>query len=241
MRSNRGSMWRIGHAIALGITMTFCGSNPLTLGAETNGPVLLTLAEARARTLQFHPRISVAELRSMASRDRVDQERAGWFPQVNGVVTAVGADDPAGIHIAAGSLNAPGVYERAGIGAGVSQLITDFGRTANRVEAARLESRSAATNVFATRQQLLMELDGAYFAALRARVVAAVAAKTLSTRLQLLDQVAVLASNRLRSDLDVRFAQVGVDEGRLMVSRSSAELDATRTSLAAFLGAGLPG
>ena len=241
MRAAIRSVWRIGRSMALWIAMASCGTTPSTLTAETNGPVLLTLAEARARTLQFHPRISVAELRSMASRNRVDQERAGWFPQVNGAVTAVGSDDPTGVHIAAGSLNAPGVYERAGVGAAVSQLITDFGRTANRVEAARLESRSAATNVLATRQQLLMELDGAYFAALRARVVAAVAAKTLSTRLQLLDQVSVLASNRLRSELDVRFAQVGVDEGRLMVSRSSAELDATRTSLVAFLGAGLPG
>ncbi len=201
------------------------------------GPVpVLTLAEARARALQTHPRVSVSELRSLAARQRVIQERAAWLPQVSGAVTAVGTDDPAGLHVSAGSLNAPGVYERAGVGGTVSQLITDFGRTANQVAAARLESQAAATNALATRQQILLEVDAAYFGLLRARAVSAVASVTLTNRQHLLDQAAALASNRLRSELDVRFAQVGVDEARLMVSRSRADMDAAQTSLALFLG-----
>ena len=199
-------------------------------------PLRLTLAEARSRALQTHPRITGADLRALAARQRVVQERAAWWPQVYGASTAVGTDDPAGVHVAAGSLNAPGVYERAGVGGTVSQLITDFGRTANLVASARLESRSAATNALATRQQLFLEVDTAYFAVLRARAISAVAAATLTSRQRLLDQTTMLASNHLRSGLDVQFAQVGLDEARLMVSRSRADVEAAQTSLVLFLG-----
>ncbi len=196
----------------------------------------MTLAEARSRALATHPRITSADLRALAAHQRVIQERAAWWPQVFAASTAVGTDDPSGVHVAAGSLNAPGVYERAGVGGTVSQLITDFGRTGNLVASARLEAQAAATNVLATRQQLLLEVDVAYFALLRARAISAVASATLTSRQHLLDQSTALASNHLRSELDVRFAQVGVDEARLMVSRSRADVEAARTSLVLFLG-----
>jgi outer membrane protein len=197
--------------------------------------VPLTLAEARSQALRIHPRITTADLRALAARQRLVQERAAWWPQVFGASTAVGTDDPAGLHVSAGSLNAPGVYERAGVGGTVSQLITDFGRTANQVASARLDFEAAATNALATRQQLIVEVDAAYFGLLRARAVSAVAAATLSSRQHLLDQATALASNHLRSELDVRFAQVGVDEARLMVSRSRADVEAAGTSLALYL------
>jgi outer membrane protein len=217
------------------LTVAMLLAAPHALLAQSE-PLRLTLAEARSRALQTHPRITGADLRALAARQRVVQERAAWWPQVFGASTAVGTDDPAGVHVAAGSLNAPGVYERAGVGGTVSQLITDFGRTANLVASARLESRAAATNALATRQQLILEVDTAYFAVLRARALSAVAAATLTSRQHLLDQSTALASNHLRSELDVRFAQVGLDEARLMVSRSRADVEAARTSLVLFLG-----
>lgn len=215
--------------------------NPTLGAADPSKPGMmpvLTLKQARERAVASHPRISVAELRSAASRQRLLQERSAWFPQISGSVTAVGTDQTEGIHIAAGSLNAPGVYERVGVGGTVSQLITDFGRTANQVAAARLEAQSASTNVIATRQQILLEVDAAYFGVLRAASVEAVASATLTARQQLYEQVSLLASNRLRSDLDAQFARVGVDEARLMVSRAGADVKGARAVLALLVGPG---
>ena len=47
-------------------------------------------------------------------------------------MTGVGASD--GSRIAAGALNNPIIYDRFASGIGVSQLVTDFGRTANLVD-----------------------------------------------------------------------------------------------------------
>ena len=201
----------------------------------------LTLAEARNQVLAAHPRISVAELRSLAARQVVLENRAGFFPFISANATAVGNDGSPNSRIAAGALNNPSVYERAAVGASISQLLTDFGRTANLTDAAKLRAQAAATNVAATRAQLLLEVDGAYFSALAARAVKAVAAKTFDQRKLLFDQVSALASNQLKSELDVRFAQVGLDEARLLTSQAEKDWQSALATLDSLLGQRTPG
>ncbi len=210
-----------------------------SVSAEAPRP--LTLTEARKQVLAAHPRISVAELRSLAARQVVIENRAGFLPFISANATAVGNDDGPNSRIAAGALNNPSVYERAAVGASISQLITDFGRTANLTDAAKLRAQAAATNVAATRAQLLLEVDGAYFSALAARAVKAVAAKTFDQRKLLFDQVSALASNQLKSELDVRFAQVSLDEARLLTSQAEKDWQSALATLDSLLGQRTPG
>jgi outer membrane protein len=210
-----------------------------TMGAAE--PRRLSLQDVRDQVLKSHPRISVAELRALAARQVVIENRAGFFPLISANATAVGNDGEANTRIAAGGLNNPSVYERAAVGASISQLITDFGRTANLTEASKLRAQAAATNIAATRAQLLLEVDGAYFSALAARAVKTVAARTLDNRKLLLDQVSTLASNQLKSELDVRFAQVGMDEARLLASKAEKDWQAALAILAGLLGQRDPG
>src|SRR5580704_9673539 len=90
----------------------------------------LTLKEAREIALRNHPRISEAELEALASRQVVTQVRAGFLPNVTFNATAVDAFE-SNTRIAAGGLNNPSVFDRNAEGLTVTQLLTDFGRTAH--------------------------------------------------------------------------------------------------------------
>jgi outer membrane protein len=52
----------------------------------------------------------------------------------------------------------------------------------------------------------------------------------------LLDQVTALATNKLRSELDVSFAQVALEEGRLLLQKAQNDADAAMASLSTALG-----
>jgi len=195
----------------------------------------LTLKAAQEITLRNHPKISEAELEALASKQVVIQARAGFLPNVMFSATAVDAFE-SNTRIAAGYLNNPSVFDRNAEGLTVSQLLTDFGRTAHLVNSSRLSSRAAAANTEATREEILLQVDVAFFAALKAQSVLDVARQTLETRQLLLDQISALATNKLRSELDLRFAEVTYEEGRLLVAQAQNDLDQAYNALATLLG-----
>ncbi|HEY2084334.1 MAG TPA: TolC family protein [Verrucomicrobiae bacterium] len=206
-----------------------------TAVAETNDVSTLTLAEAHELALKNHPQIAAANYRMLAAQEVTKESRAGFFPQVNLYGSAVGADS-ADTRIEAGGLNNPSVFDRAAGGLGVSQLIMDFGRTANLTASSRFQAQAEGQNANATREQVLLNVDEDYFSTLQARAVMNVAQQTLDTRRLLLDQVTVLASNKLKSELDVSFARVALEEGQLLLQRAQNDFEASLASLSTGLG-----
>src|SRR5207249_11352958 len=91
-------------------------------------------------------------------------------------------------------------------------------------------------NAEATRSQILLQIAETYLGALQAQAVLRVAQQTVATRQLLLDQVSALASNTLRSDLDVSFARVSLEESRLLLSRAENNREAAFAALSALLG-----
>jgi len=201
----------------------------------TNAAPTLTLANAQKLALQNHPQIAAANYRALAAREAVVETRAGFFPSVNLYATAVGANSE-GTRIMAGGLNNPSVFDRAAGGLGISQLITDFGRTANLTASSRFQAQAENQNANVTREQVLLQADTAYFNALAAQAVLRVAQQTFTTRQLLLDQVTALATNKLRSELDVSFAQVELEQARLLVEKSQNDADAAMAMLSTALG-----
>jgi len=213
--------WLFPFAIATGLT-----------AAEST---TLTLHQAQERALRNHPRISVAELQALAAKEVTRQARAGFFPTLTANVTAAsGADE--NTRLAAGSLNNPSVYPRNAEGLVLNQILTDFGRTANLTASAKFRAQAEAENALATRSQIGLQVGAAYFSALQAQAVLRVTSQTVATRQLLLDQISALASNKLRSELDVGLARVSFEEGRLLHARASNDLEAAYTSLSALLG-----
>lgn len=198
-------------------------------------PTPLTLHEAQGRALHNHPRISVAELGALAAHEVVREARSGFWPVLTANATAAsGGDD--NTRLAAGALNNPSVYQRNAEGLVLSQLITDFGRTANLSAGTRYRQRAEEENAEATRAMILLQVSAAYYTALQAQAVVRVSGQTVTTRKLLSDQIAALADAKLRSDLDAGLARVSFEEGRLMQSQAGNDLDAAFASLTTLLG-----
>lgn len=197
---------------------------------------VLTLRQAHEAALRNHPRISVADLRALAAHQVTREARSAFFPNLSANAVAVGTAGNNTRLAAIGGLNNPSIFERNAEGLIISQLITDFGRTANLTSSARLRARAEEDNAQATREQILLEVDAAYYAALQAQAVERVGEQTVATRQSFLDQVSVLASNKLRSELDVSFARVNLEEGKLILTRATNDLQAAFAQLSALMG-----
>src|SRR5262249_52912801 len=65
-----------------------------------------------------------------------------------------------------------------------------------------------------------------------------VAQQTFDTRKTLLDQITALATNKLRSELDVSFARVELQQAQLLVEKSQNDADAAMATLSTALGYG---
>ena len=203
----------------------------LPLCAQSVVPLRLTLDQAQQMAMKNNPSVEAARLSVLAVGESAKQIHAVRLPLVNGSVTgAVAAPDT---RLAAGALNNPVIYSRAATGVSVSQLITDFGRTSllEQTAASRTQAESASVN--ATRLATGVAVRQAYFAGLRAQALVQVTQQTVIARQLVVDQVKALAESKLRSGLDVSFAEVALSEGKLLVAtarnqRQSADADLAR-------------
>jgi outer membrane protein len=224
-------MNRIIFVLTLGVAF----GGPAFADGTNNPPALLTLADAQKLALQNHPQIAAANYRALAAQEVEKETRAGYYPNANLYADAVGANEE-GTRIMAGGLNNPSVYDRDAGGLAVSQLITDFGRTANLTASSKFQVQAANQNANATRELVLLQVNVGYFGTLAAQAVLHVAQQTVDTRQLLLDQVSLLASNKLKSELDVSFARVAVQESKLLLQKAQNNADDAMTSLSTALG-----
>jgi len=201
----------------------------------TNSWPQLNLGQAQALALKYHPQIAAANYRALAAQEAVTETRSSYFPQANVYADAVGVNSE-GSRIMAGGLNNPSVYDRGAGGVQINQLITDFGRTANLTASSKYQAQAANQNANTTREQVLLDADTAYFDVLAAQAVYNVAQQTLDTRQVVLDQVSALATNKLRSELDVSFAQVEVQQAELLMENAQNDMDAAMASFSTALG-----
>lgn len=197
-------------------------------------PMRLTLQEAEALALKNNPRISVYRLLALASAQLTREERAAYYPNIYGSLTAVGANQ--GSRLAAGALNSPHLYEKAAGGLALSQLITDFGRTGNLVAASALRAKAADMNSLATADQIRLAVDQAFYNALQASAEQKVAEQTVAARQVVSDQVTTLFQNKLRSELDVSFANANLAQAKLLLLDSQNNYQAALSQLSQVLG-----
>ena len=151
--------------------------------AQTPGPstvLKLTLQEAESMALQNHPQVQAAQFEANYSNQQIVENRSAYFPNVTGDITGSQGNDLA--RLGAGDLSASRLFNRFGQGVVIHQLLTDSGRTSNLVSSSRLEAQAAAQSVTATRYDVLLGVNRAYFEVLRALAVVKVAQQTVSAR-----------------------------------------------------------
>jgi outer membrane protein len=198
------------------------------------GVLHLSVKDAEVIALKNNPAISVARLNALASQQVTREVRSNLWPQAYVDVTAV--DTRNNSRITAGALNNPIIFTRAAGGASLSQLITDFGHTANLVAGARLQAKAEEQSALATKEDVLLEVDQAFYGALQTHAVLRVAEQTVASRQLLSDQVSALAKSKLKSDLDLSFANVNLAQAKLLYLDALNSDKAAMASLSAILG-----
>lgn len=194
----------------------------------------LTLRQAEQIALQNHPQIQAAASIAAASEAEVTQARAAYYPTVYGSVTGVDAENNS--RIAAGAVNNPVIYDRFAEGITANQLVTDFGRTHELVKSSDLRAKAQQENVVTTRADVLLGVDQSYFAVLKAQAVLAVAQETVKARQLVSDQVTELEKNKIKSGLDVSFANVDLAQAQLLLIQAENDVDASFAQLSDALG-----
>jgi len=197
-------------------------------------PLSLSLKQAEALALKNNPQISVARLTALASHQVTREVRSSLWPTATGDLTGVDSKDNS--RITAGGLNNPIIYERAAAGVWVSQLITDFGRTSNLVSSANLAAKAEDQNAAATKEQILLAVDQAFYGALQAQAVLTVAQQTVRARQNVTDQVEALFKSKLRSELDFSFANVNLAQAKLLVLDAANNENGALATLTMILG-----
>jgi outer membrane protein len=210
------------------------GSQMAQADQAPNGALRLTRVQAEQLALKNNPRISVGHLLGLAQHQIYRETRATELPNLNGAVTAVNANE--GSRIGAGSLTASRLLEHAGAGVTFSQLITDFGRTINLVSSSRLLEKAQNANALATAEDIVLATDQAFYNALEAQALLKVAQQTVTTRGSVEHQVDELAKNKLKSTLDLAFAQVNLSQAKLLQLDAQNNVDSTLAALTAVLG-----
>lgn len=194
----------------------------------------LTLHDAEQLALKNNPEISVSKLLTFAQHQVVRETRSAELPTATGSLTA--ADAHEGSRITAGFLNNSIVFERAGAGVSVGQLITDFGRTRNLIASEDLRETSQQQAEKATEADIILATDQSFYAALAAQQQLLVAQQTVNTRQTTADQVQALTNAKLRSELDLSFANVNLAQAKLLLLDAQNRKDAAFTSLNQILG-----
>jgi outer membrane protein len=166
----------------------------------------------------------------------VTEQRSAYYPTVVGNVTAADAENNS--RIAAGLLNSPLVFDKEADGLAINQLVTDFGRTHELVKSSKLHFQSQQENVVNTRAEVLLDVDRAYYGALRAQAELNVAQETVKDRQLVSNQTTELEKNQIKSGLDVSFANVDLAQAQLLLIQAQNDVQTSYAILSTALGYG---
>lgn len=194
----------------------------------------LTRTEAEQMAIKNNPRIKVSLLLALAQHQAVRESRSALLPMATASVTAVDAEN--GSRVSAGNLTASRLFEHAGAGGGFTQLITDFGRTNNLIASSKLREKAQDADAMATEQDIFIATDQAFYNALEAQALDQVAKQNVDARQTTDSQVSQLTKNKLKSTLDLSFADVNLSQAKLLLLDADNNLHATMAALDAVLG-----
>ena len=197
-------------------------------------PLRLTVQDAEALALKNNPQISVYRLLALASQQVTREAKSSYYPTTYGSLTAV--EPQPGSRVAAGTLNNPIIFQRFAYGITLAQLITDFGRTNNLVATETLRAKAADMNAQATAAQVKLAVDQAFYNALQANAELKVAEETVNARQVVSDQITTLFNNKLKSELDVSFANANLAQAKLLLLDAQNLYQAALSALSEVLG-----
>jgi len=243
-----GENWPLGTSSTTNPSTTNPSTtNPSTLGLTANsrpinstgGPIplgsQLTLKEAIAIALKYHPRLQEAADNTSAAQQQIGQARSYLGPQLFGAAQYLRSTDN-GIGNAS-YYNPDGAFPRlSGTnhnlpandtsqsadtsnnymgGVMLSQFLVDFGRRHGFVSERQFEAAAAAADQELTELDLIFEVSQRYFAVLQAKRLTVVYEKAVEQRQYHLHEAQVKANAGLRPQLDTYVMEAEVERAQL--------------------------
>ncbi len=216
----------------------------------------LTLKQAIAIALQYHPRIREAAQNTAAAVARVGEARSFLGPQIDGIAQDIGTSDngiadtsyfnPLGMYPRIPgrdhALPADDFSEAWDInnnymgGLSISQFLFDFGRHRGFVAQRRFEAAAAAASEQMAKLDLIFEVSQRYFSVLQAKALIAVYQKAVEQRRFHLREAQVKAEARLRPELDVYVTQAELERAQLNLVDAQNAYDDAKAALNNALG-----
>jgi len=179
----------------------------------------LTLEQCTQIALKYHPSLRANQAFVEASKARVEQALASYYPQVNlngSYDTATNNFIPIGGTVAVSrSAHNWTFFDIFTSGLSLNQNLYDFGRTSNTVKINRENVKAAEEDYFTTKQTVVLNVQQAYFGVLQNIRLVKVAEDTINQVKQHLEQARGFYQAGTRSKIDVTKAEVDLANAEL--------------------------
>ncbi len=206
----------------------------MTGGRVTSIPAQLTLHDAEQIAIRNNPRIRVAQLLARAQHQVYRQTRSAYLPQLVG--GAVGSKADTGSRFTFDGLRSTRLITHAGGGLDFHQLLTDFGHTSNLIASSKLYEKAQNAQAQASTLDIVLITDQAFYNALEATALVKVAQQTVDTRKTTDQQITELTNNKLRSTIDLAFADEDLARAQLLLLDAQTQYNDALNALTSVLG-----
>lgn len=204
-------------------------------GSAMEGGETLSLDRCIEIALRKNPTIVAAANTMEASRSRVGQARAGYYPQLNWSSNYSRVNP-----VPATSAALPGTrqrYDEYSSSVTLSQTLLDFGKTSSFVDIQKSNLESARSDLDSTTDQIIFNVKQAYYGLLQARRNRN-AAQDIVKQLQLhLEQAKGFYEVGVRAKIDVTKAGVDLSNGKLNLIRAENAIKIAKVTLNNAMGA----
>ena len=203
-------------------------------GPASSIPQQMTLKEAEQIAIRNNPRIRVSQLLARAQHQVYRETRSAYLPQMEGGAVAAQANN--GSRLTIDELGSTRMLTHAGGGLNLQQLITDFGHTSNLIASSKLYEKAQNAQALASELDVILITDQSFYNALEAQATVKVAEQTVDTRQTTDQQITELTRNKLRSTIDLAFADEDLAQAKLLLLDAQTRYNQDLNALTAVLG-----
>ena len=198
----------------------------------------LNVEQCLAIALKYHPNLQVSLASVEASRARIEQALANYYPQVS-FNTAYSSSTynlfGAGPFLVGKTYNWT-FYDYWAIGPTLTQTIYDFGRTPNTVQMNRENTKASEQDLITTKQTVVLNVKQAYFGLIQAYRIVKVAEDTVKQIQEHLDQARAFFRAGTVPEIDVTQSEVDMANAELALIRARNGLQVAQVTLNNAMG-----
>lgn len=173
----------------------------------------LNLEQSIDIALKMQPAIISAANTAYASRSRIGQAKANYYPQIDW--TSDASRTSVGSRTSLGFKTGSVIYNSYLTGVNLNQIIYDFGKTATQVKIQSLNYNSSLSDLENVSEQIIFNVKQAYYGVLQAKRNRDVTADTVKQFQQHLDQAKGFYEVGTRPKYDVTKAEADLSNAQL--------------------------